>query len=239
MAKQNTSKMVATYTTDFNTTITNIPVRWSSEAPVPATFYADRVSVCSFPQIGLTPRYIKATFPFGIHKYVVPNSGNIATLKTALISAGALCLDLIGEYWSKVPNSQLNSPPPPFKSTPYAAADITGDGARETGTFTYVSEVIGSVTAGYAAEAAPAALLTAAKAGLDSAAVGKGISNRETLNIEPRHYTIYANVDDDTTVARKALLSQLGQLANYADSIAGAAFYISYQGENAYSLHLT
>ena len=238
MAKQNTSKMVATYTTDFNTTVTNIPVRWSSQAPEITGFYADRVAGCGAARLAFSPRYIKATFANGVHKYVVPATSNISTMKTALITAGALCLDLYGETWNRVPNSVLNDPAPTPKAAPYAAADITGFGDKETGTFDYTSEVFGLVKAGYAAEAAPVALLTAAKAGLVNSAAGTGVQNRDSLNIEPRHFLINADVDDDTRIVRRANLSLIGELANYADNIAPAGYYLSYRGEDAFGLHL-
>ena len=238
MAKQNTSKMVATYTTDFNTQVTNLPVRWSTEAPVPAGIYADRTGICSAARINFSPRYFNATFANGIHKYVVPSVTAIDTVKTALITAGAQCLDLIGESWSRLTPVVMNDPAPAFKGTPYAAADITGDGDRETGQFDYTSEVLGTVKAGYNVEAAPAALLTSGKAGLVGAAAGTGIQNRDVLNIDPRHFVIHGSVDDGTTIARRANASVIGDLATYIDSIAAAAYYLTYQGESAYGVHL-
>ncbi len=238
MAKQNTTKMVATYTTDFNTQVTNLPVRWSSEAPVPDGIYADRTGICNAARINFTPRYFNATFDNGVHKYVVPSQGAIDTVKTALITAGALCLDLIGESWGRLTPVVFPDPAPSFKSAPYDAAEITGDGDRETGQFDYTSEVLGTVKAGYNVEAAPAALLTAGKAGLVNAAVGTGVQNRDVLNIDPRHFVIYGDVDDGTTVARRANASVIGNLGTYISSIASAGYYLSYQGESAYGVHL-
>lgn len=237
MAKQNTGLMLATYTTDFNTTITNIPLKFSADAPIPTGFYVAKTGNCTFPKLKLNPRYILAKFATGVHKYIVPSIGNINTLKTALITAGALCMDLYGETWTRVPNSVLSDPAPTPKAAPYAAADITGAGDRETGSFNYVSDLLGTVKAGYNYEAAPAALLTLQKTGLTSSAVGTGVQNRESLGIEPRHYIMKADVDDGTTIARKAHISELGDLATDADTIAPGAYYLAYQGENVYAIH--
>lgn len=238
MAKQNTSQMVATYTTDFNTQVTNLPVRWSSEAPVPTGIYVPRTGICAAGRIGFTPRYLLATFNNGVHKYVVPSLGSVTTLKTALETAGAQCLDLIGESWGRLTTTVMNDPAPAFKAAPYLDSEITGFGDRETGQFDYTSDVLGTVKAGYNVEAAPAALLTAGKAGLVNAAAGTGVQNRDVLNIEPRHFVIHADVDDDTTVARRANASVVANLATYIDSMASAGYYLSYQGESAYAIHL-
>ena len=238
MAKQNTSLMVATYTTDFNTTITSIPLKFSAAAPIPTDIYTAKTGNCAFPKLKINLRYILATFATGTYKYPVPALGSINTVKAALVTAGALCLDYFGETWTRVPNNVLNDPAPAYKSTPYLNTDITGDGNRETGTFNYVSDLLGTVRAGYNYEAAPGALLTAQKAGLTNAAAGTGVQNRESLNIDPRHYTIHADVDDGTTVARKAYISEIADLATDADTIGTAGYYLSYQGENVKALHL-
>ncbi|MCC0179885.1 hypothetical protein I4641_23390 [Waterburya agarophytonicola K14] len=107
MAKQNTSLQVTTYTSDFGDTYTNLPVRFSAEAPIPPGIYAARTGGCSGAGLPFKPRYILAKFPTGAYKYVVPNTGNILTLRTALITAGALCCDLIGESWATIPTSVL------------------------------------------------------------------------------------------------------------------------------------
>ena len=115
MAKYNTSKMLASYTSDFGDIYTNIPVRWTAEAFEPAGIYTDRVAGCGN-TLAFEPRYLLAQFPTGAHKYAVPTVGDILTMKNALVTAGALCVDLVGEKWSNVPENLLGGLT--YKSTP-------------------------------------------------------------------------------------------------------------------------
>lgn len=233
MAKQNTGLMVATYTTDFATTFTNLIVRFSAEAPIPAGIYVARTPGCGNGGLPFTPRYLEATFPTGTYKYVVPATTGILALKDALIAAGATCVDLKGEEWTNVPSSQLNSPPPVFKTTPYLAADITGAGDKETGKYDYVSEVLGTQRLGYAIENTNATLLAAQKTGLLNPVVG-GLNSRPSNNpIDPRYFVIEAEVDDGTTISRKVPVSQIGNLATVVDGIADDAYFVRYVGESA------
>ena len=231
MAKQNTSLMMSTYITDFGVSLTNLPVKFSAETPIPTGVYAARSINCSSGGLSFTPRYLKAEFPTGSYKYPVSSTSSILTLNTALLTAGATCVDLIGESWSNVPNTQLTAPT--FKTTPFAATDITGAGDKETGKFDYVSEIFGTQRLGYSIESGNADLLAAAKAGLTNSAVGGLNSRASNSPIKPRHLKIISLVDDNTTINRKAMISSLAGLLTVADTISPQAYYFAYKGESA------
>lgn len=232
MAKQNTNLEVATYTSDFGTTYTNLPVRFSAEAPIPTGIYQPRTAGCSGAGLPFTPRYILAKFPTGDYKYVVPNAGNILTMRTALLAAGAICADLHGEEWANLPASVIPSGAPAFRTAPYAAADIDGAGDKETGKFTYTSEVLGAQRLGYAYESQNTALLTIQKSELTDPVVGGLNSRPKNQVIKPRYLQLHAEVDDGTTISRKMYISSLADLNDAISSAAPAAMFLSYQGES-------
>ncbi len=231
MGQQNTSLMLSTYITDFGTTFTNIPIKFSAEAPIPDSIYAARTDNCSGGGIGFSPRHLVAEFSTGKYKYPVSANSSILTVVTALISAGATCVDLVGEKWSNVPTTQLNAPA--FKTTPFAASAIGATGDKETGKFDYVSEVYGTQRLGYAVESENSDLLAAGKAGLSNPEIGGLNSRPSNVLIKPRHLKIISLVDNDTTINRKAMISSLGSLTSVADTIAPQAYYFAYQGESA------
>jgi hypothetical protein len=231
MAKINVSKMLTTYVTDFGSTYTNLGVKWTTEAPVP-TYYVDRVGVtCGANRLPFRPRYLKAIFSFGVHKYPVGQISEILTLKDALIALGASCIDLIGEKWGTVPGSILGNPT--FKTTPYAAADVTGAGDKLFSSFDYSSDVLGANRLGTVFEAVPSALFIAARAAAAGTGTGKA-PTPSSLGLQLRRFIMKADVDDDTTVARQSILSVVGvpTAANIA-VIAGASNLLSYEGESA------
>ena len=232
MAKQNTSLMVGTYTSDFGNTYTNLPVRWSAEAPVPTGFYVARTGACAGGGLPFNPRYIEATFPTGTYKYVVPNTGNIPTLNTALLAAGAICTNLVGESWSTLPPSVMPTPAPSFRTTPFAAADIDGSGDKETGKFDYTSEVLGLQRLGYAIESQNATLLGVQKSELANPVEGGLGSRPKNQVITPRRLVLHAEVDDNTSISRQMLISSIGDLNDAINSAAPEAYYLSYEGES-------
>ena len=123
----NTDLMMATYTNDFGVDAENVPIKLTTEAPIPAGIYADRpTTVC--PSLGnlFRPRRLVAIFPEGVHEYPVATIGGIPALVTALKTAGAICIDLEGEKWSNVPNTVLTNPA--FINTPYEVGDGTETG---------------------------------------------------------------------------------------------------------------
>jgi hypothetical protein len=55
----------------------------------------------------------------------------------------------------------------------------------------------------------------------------------KSLKLKPRHFVIKADVDDGTTIARKAIVSDVGVPdATAMGLIAGAANTLSYYGES-------
>lgn len=232
MAKQNTDFQVATYASDFGNTYTNIPVRFSAEAPIPNGFYTPRVVGCSGAGLPFKPRYLLAKFPTGDYKYVVPNAGNILTMRTALITAGALCVDLIGETWANLPTSVMPTPAPAFRTAPFAAAAIDGAGDKQTGKFTYTSEVLGSQRLGYAVESQNAELLAVQIGSLTNLVEGGLNSRPKNQIITPRALRLHAEVDDGTTINRQMLISSLDDLDDAINLAAPQAMYLSYKGES-------
>lgn len=233
MAKQNTSLMLASYTSDFLDTFTNLAVKFSAEAPIPTGVYTARVGSCGG-RVRFHPRFLRASFATGVYQYVVPTIAAIPTVKAALATLGATCIDLVGESWGGIPTNMLGTGQ--YKSTPYAAADITASGDKETGKFTYTSDVYADVQMGYAVEKAPTALYDAQKIGLISAVEGGFGSKPKNKILTPRRIIIKALVDDDTTVARTANIADATELPTFIETNASLAYIFAYQGESARNL---
>lgn len=227
--------MLKVYNTDFGTTFTNIPVKFSAEAPIPEDVYVERVSNCGFGGKLFKPRYLKAVFETGIYKYILGSLTNLFSVRDKLITAGATCIDLVGESWSNVPDTQLD-PSPTYLTTPYPAADITGEGDREVGKFDYVSDALNDQRIGYSVESTNGTLLIAQKEGLTNAVVGGLNSRPRNLLITPRRLILHAEVDDETSIARNVLVSEINNLSTVANAISSRAFYFSYKGESARKL---
>ena len=234
MAKVNSSLMVASYTSDLGTVHTNVAVKFSADAPIPENVYETRVGNCGGRNLRFKPRYLEGYFETGVYRYVVPTLSAVATVKDAVISAGATCVNLVGENWGSIPSNLLDGGT--YKTTPYAAADITGAGDKETGKFTYTSDFYSDVQLGYAIELAPTALYDAQKIGLvDAEEGGLGTRPRNKL-LTPRRVYIKAEVDDGTTVNRIAMISDVTELTAYFSANADTAFVFGYQGESARNL---
>jgi hypothetical protein len=173
MAKILTTLMLATYTTDFDTSYNNVFVKWTTEAPIPEGFYLARTAGCGANSLPFRMRYLKAKFPEGIHQYPVPDLANIIPLASALRAEGATCIDLVGEQWSAILPSILNNPT--FRATPYAAADITGAGDKTSGSYDYASDAIAAdARISYSLESVPTALLTAQRAAMTNPTTARG-----------------------------------------------------------------
>ncbi|MEM6613294.1 MAG: hypothetical protein AAF652_13760 [Cyanobacteria bacterium P01_C01_bin.72] len=232
MAKQNTNLMVATYTSDFGNTYDSIPVKFSAQAPIPTGVYVPRSGGCSGAGLPFSPRYLLAKFPEGDFKYVVPNIGNILTLRTALVTAGAICVDLHGETWANLPSSVLPTPAPTFRSTPLAAAAIDGSGDKETGKFDYTSEVMGTQRIGYSFESQNTTFLNIQKSELTNVEAGGLGSRPKNQVITPRAFTLHGLVDDGTSYARLMPVSSVADLTDAINTAAPEAYYLSYVGES-------
>lgn len=231
MAKVNSSLMLATYTNDFGNDLTNLAVKFSDEAPIPDAVYVPRTQQCRPASRTFKPRYLKAKFDTGTYKYILGSMANLLTVKNALVTEGATCVDLIGEQWNFV--SDVEVPGGTYKAAAYLATDITGAGDKETGTFTYTSQVFGALKLGYIVESTNAALLTAAKAGMTSPVVGGQRSRINNSIVKPRGFTIYAPVDDGTNIVRFSASSIIGNIVTHGESIKSSAFSLGYQGESA------
>ena len=231
MAKVNNNLMLASYITDFGQTLTSLPVKFSAEAPIPEETYSPRDNQCRGAAKAFKPRYLKAQFSTGTYKYVLGSIANLLALKDALVAEGATCIDLIGEQWNFVPDTQISGGT--YKTTPYTAASITGAGDKETGSFTYTSDAFGALKLGYIVESTNAALLTAAKAGMATPIVGGQRTRANNSIVTPRSFAIYAPVDDGTNIVRNSPSSTISDLGTHATAIKPAAFALGYQGESA------
>lgn len=234
MAKINTGLMVASYTSDLGTTHTNVAVKFSADAPIPDNVYEERVGSCGGRNLRFKPRYIEGYFETGVYRYVVPTLSAVATVKDAVIAAGATCVNLIGERWGSIPSNLLDGGV--YKKTPYTASSITGAGDKETGKFTYTSDFYADVQLGYAIELAPTVLYDAQKVGLIEAEEG-GLGTRPRNKLlTPRRVFIKAEVDDGSIINRIAVISDVTELSAYFSANADTAFVFGYQGESARNL---
>ena len=232
MAKQNTNFQVATYISDLGNTYNQLPVRFSAEAPIPENVYTARTNTCGSGGLPFKPRYLLAAFETGSYKYIVPSTAAITTMTTSLVALGANCVDLFGESWSTIPPSAMPDNAPAFRTTPYAADAVNGSGDKETGKFTYNSDVLGSQRIGYTLESQNAALLTVQKTGLTNPVEGGLNSRPKNRIITPRKIILHAEVGDGTTISRICPVSATGDLDDVINAAAAAAMYLSYEGES-------
>ena len=246
MALFNVAKMIATYTNDFGGTAENLPIKLTTEAPIPPNFYTDRPSTftCGAVTRLFTPRKLVAVFDFGIHEYPVDAIGNIPTRVDALKTAGARCIDLVGERWTNVPGTLINSPT--FRSTPYPieATDgtgvtnpnaVNGSGDKEVGDYQYNSDLsaLGTITLRYNIEKAPSDILTAAKGCLTNPVESEAaFCSSTSLGVKPRYFTLKAAVGTKNTLARQAKVSSTADLATCGAALGATAYCLGYQGES-------
>ena len=246
MALFDVSKMIATYINDFGGTAENLPIKLTTEAPIPNGFYTDRPSTftCGSVTRLFVPRRLVATFDFGVHEYPLDAIGNIPPKVDALKTDGARCIDLVGERWVNVPGTLIGSPT--FKSTPYSieATDgtgvtnpnaITGSGDKEVGDYQYNSDLsaLGTITLRYNIEKAPSDILTAAKGCLTNPVESEAaFCSASSLGVKPRYFTIKAAVGTKNTLARQAKVSSTADLATCGAALVATAYCLGYQGES-------
>ena len=246
MALVNVSKMMATYTNDFNGTTTNVAVKFTTEAIIPNDFYVDRPSEINCGSLGglFRPRRLVATFSFGVHEYPIYSTARIKPSVEALKTAGAICIDLVGESWANVPGTLINSPT--FKTTPYPiqANDgtgitnnnaVNGSGDKEVGDYDYNSDLadLGTVSLRYAIEKQPQDILTTAKSCLVNPTESEtSLCPASSIGIKPRHFIIKAAVGTVNTLARQAKVSSLADLVTCGENLAAVAYCLGYKGES-------
>ena len=246
MALVNVSKMMATYTNDFNGTATNVPVKFTAEAIIPDGFYEDRPTELNCGSLGslFKPRRLIATFSFGVHEYPIFSTARIKPSVEALKVAGAICIDLVGESWTNVPGTLINTPT--FKSTPYPiqAEDgtgisnpnaVNGSGDKEVGDYDYNSDLtdLGTVSLRYAIEKQPQDILNAAKGCLVNPTESEAaFCAASSIGIKPRYFIIKAAVGTVNTLARQAKVSSLADLATCGENLAAVAYCLGYKGES-------
>ena len=246
MALFNVSKMIATYTNDFGGTANDLPIKLTTEAPVPNGFYDDRPSDISCGAVTrlFVPRRLIAKFDFGVHEYPVDAIGNIPARVDALKTAGARCIDLVGERWTNVPGTLINSPT--FKSTPYPieATDgtgvtnsnaVNGSGDKEVGDYQYNSDLaaLGTISLRYNIEKAPSDILTAVKTCLTNPVESEAaFCSAASLGVKPRYFTLKAAVGTQNTLARQAKVSSAADLATCGGNLGAVAYCLGYQGES-------
>ena len=232
MAKQNTSLQITSYRSDFGDLYSQLPVRFSANAPIPDNVYAERTGTCGGGGLPFSPRYLLASFDDGQYKYVVPRLTSIPTIVASLLTLGANCIDLFGEEWTTLPPSVLPDNAEAFRTTPYAATDINGNGDKETGKFTYTSGVLGAQRVGYTLESTNATLLGIQKTGMTEAVVGGLNSRPKNRIINPRKIILHAEVADGTTISRICPVSTVERIDAVIVAAAPAAFYLGYIGES-------
>lgn len=242
----NVSKMIATYTNDFGGTANDLPIKLTTEAPIPNGFYTDRPTDISCGSVTrlFIPRRLIAKFDFGVHEYPIDAIANIATRVDALKTAGARCIDYVGERWANVPGTLIGSPT--FKSTPYAieATDgtgvtnpnaVNGSGDKEVGDYQYNSDLaaLGTISLRYNIEKAPSDILTAAKDCLTNATESEAaFCSAGSLGVKPRYFTIKAAVSTKNSLARQAKVSSAADLATCGAALGAVAYCLGYQGES-------
>lgn len=259
MARFNTSLAVQ-ITDDFGRQVSfPIPFKIHRAAPIPEGFYQDRGarSLCPAPS-EFEYRYILATFlnaqipDGGTFKYPIPNrtgDTGIIALAKALTALGALCIDVVGERWTRVTNSVFAGTPPTFRTTPYD--DIPGEPDKTSVDFQYSSDIIaeigGIITLSTNYETLPEVLANTSSGCLLNPQVKQGVSvcSDSSLGIEPRRFNWKAAATDsqggntvDGIIARQSIVSNSAseQIINCLQNIAPNIYCSGYQGESIRNL---
>ncbi len=255
MARFNTSLAVV-YTTDFDVTISSpINFKISQAAPIPDGFYSNRPTrnVCPSSQ-GFSTRALLATFinqqvpDGGTFRYPVPTRTGITgifALAQSLVQLGAICIDLEGEVFTNVPNSQIPSGTPVYRRTPYT--NIPGQPDKTVVTYDYDSDLAAQLggTQNFSTnfETLPEALANISRGCLNNSQVrnSNGVCSGGGVNLEPRKFIWYADASDsldgstvDGTIARQSIVSSFPgiDIQECLLNIAPAIYCARYEGES-------
>jgi hypothetical protein len=268
MARINTDWMIEEYTDDFGRKYKNVFFKIQNGAPKLDSLYKARPAALSCGGgLIFKPRALVVTFGDGrtlrypvaaqnkiddIVKELLPSAADNLTPGTG--ADEAVCINLDGEEWSLVPGSIFGGLS--FKTTPYN--NIPNRGKKETGTYSYQSDVdgLGKLTLGYSVEELPADLANCQKAGMAEIKSGRGICSASALGIDPRHFVIQAlwTADDNSilpggkaggNVRRRANVSGYDENIlpgskkpqDVAKEIDKCAYCLGWKGESIRNLH--
>lgn len=253
MALVNATRMIGTYTDDFDNEYPSLNVKFGDDVPtaVIQQLYAARTDGVNCGATGLfTPRALIATFNTGvIHRFPLANRDH-AGLKEAielLKDNNAICIDLEGENWSLVPQTFFSGTT--FRTNPFT--DIPSVKDQESIAYDYTPDIqaSGTVRLSTRVEKIPTALNACQKSGLDNVQVqGGGICAGAGLGISPRKYIIQALATKTgdavgakpRRVVRNAIISDKAgaNIKTAITDIAPCAYCVGYQGESVKNVHL-
>lgn len=245
MSRYNLSYQMDEYVSDFGIIFKKQKVKIQGGAPGLQTFYQAREQYTCGDAKGFDFRHLKVLFSGGRElKYPVPNTADIAGMVTALKGEGALCIDLVGEYFSTVPPEYVGNPN--FREEPYT--NLPSRKTYKNYIFSYTSDtptsLNGSRQSTKVAQDDPE---------LISCAIG-GMENPEQKTVlcassgimTPRHYITKARAIDsfnsenfrENKVVRQVFVSNPAALIAVAAGIAKCAECLGYQGESINNIHL-
>lgn len=259
MARFNTS-LALQYVTDFGQTIaTPINFKIHQAAPIPNGFYVPRLGNNPCP-VGsrLSTRALLATFVLneagdtGQFRYPVPlkvGGSGIFALAQALTGLGAICIDLVGERWIRVPNSQLGGIVPSYRTTPYT--NIPGEPNKTVVSYQYDSDVSAQLggqqnfSTNY--ETLPVELASVSSNCLTNPQErnGSGVCGTGDSGIEPRKLLWQAEASDspdgstiDGIISRQSIVSAAtdAELRQCLVDIADSVYCAGYEGESIRNL---
>lgn len=245
MSRFNLSYQMNEYVSDFGIVFKKQKVKIQGNAPGLAAMYQKREAFTCGDAKGFDFRHLRALFADGrALKYPVPKTSDIPSMVSTLKGENALCIDLVGEYFSTVPKEYLNNPP--FRNDPYV--NLPARKTYKTYVYTYISDVPTVLNGGQFATK-----IAQDNDELRDCAIG-GMENPEQKNvicassqvIEPRHYIVRARAIDsfndeafrENTVARKVYVSNSSALLAVAQGVAKCAECFTYQGESINNIHL-
>ena len=241
MSRYNLNFQIDKYTDDFGNEYDNVPVKIQGNAPQIATCYTPKSGVSCGGSLLFKKRHLLATFPDG-RKLQYPSADYADAVACGnILKAEAICIDLVGEYWSFVPGALLGNLQ--FKDTPYSG--LPKRKVYKSWNYNYTSSVnfIGTVKLVARIPTDNTDLEACAKANLAGAQEGGGICAAGGL-VEPRHWIIQALADDGNPklgkVSRKAFVSANAGAAikSSASGVADCAACLGYQGESVKNFHL-
>lgn len=241
MPLMNSFIKIDTYTTDFGTTIKDLPVKMLEgfSSRLEDEYSSRGPSICGGSGSLFRPRALVATFSDGKRvRYPIGNRSNLVTRARTLLAGEeptVVCIDYEGEYWPFVPSSLFTGN--------YAVAPLPGfdsDGRKKTGTFTYSSDILGSIPQPFSFERTPAALLTSAEECVDNLEELGFCSGAESTGVRARRLRGKGIVDGSTTQRRtysRDIKISATNPTNCASSNAENYFCFSYIGEIIKNVH--
>lgn len=239
----NAEFMISEYITDFGTKVSNLPVKMLAGHPsfLPDEYTLRTANPCPASAGLFRPRALIATFANNKVRFPIGNRANLADRARELINRGAICVDYEGEYWPYVPATLFNGT--------YRTQPLTNDtdGRRTTGTFSYVSDILGNIVLPFNFESTPEELLTAAlgcvqgyqQLGFCSGSQGTGVKARRLKGkgLNQERDDVERENPIRRTYARDIKISAQNP-TQCAQSNASLYYCFSYVGERIRNLHL-